>query len=146
MAKQDPIKLPAAEQALAGASTTKDEDLTPQQKAAKTRAKNKAAADLADAEQAKDAPSIMDTDTKRPRGDLPTVEVEEEPVDLTPVSPWKEVHELTDEELKIEAVNIFGYQFRMCLLRIRVDGRLTGQIIPVEKTIYHPTKGFQQNK
>ena len=157
--KQPGSKLPAAaEQALSQA--TEDKDLTPQQKAAKTRAANKAAADkkVADAraaEMKKEVPVETvpkeDTVPERLRGqqedDIPTLEVDDEPeFDIVEAkSPWVSVHELSDDDMQIEGSNIFGYQFRMCLLRVRLKGELTGQVIPLERTIYHSTKVYQQN-
>lgn len=74
------------------------------------------------------------------KDNLPNVELEEEHEELTyaPYSPWSKVVEMSDEEMEVEAVNVAAAGLSYMLLRFRLEGRLTGQVLRVERMHYNP--------
>jgi len=55
---------------------------------------------------------------------------------------WSVIDNLSDDEMQIEVCNVTGYQRQAVLLRVRVSGFLTGQVITMQGVRYHPEKGF----
>ncbi|RLB91841.1 MAG: hypothetical protein DRH10_00915 [Deltaproteobacteria bacterium] len=63
------------------------------------------------------------------------------PEEVEVESPWTRVEALSDNEMDVEVVNVSAYQRNSMLLRIRVNGELTGDVMLIDRMHYKPHDG-----
>lgn len=77
-------------------------------------------------------PPPADETPQEPK-DEPTVEVVKDTVTVEKPAVWKTIESLSDDEMEVEAAAIQARQLFKVILRFRVDGKLTGAVMEVDR-------------